>query len=304
MKKICVLLAVYNGERYLREQIDSILHQRIVDVSILIRDDGSKDGSKSILKEYEKQENVEVIYGQNLGCANSFRALLEAAYDKLGAFDYFAFSDQDDVWLPEKLSVACGVLEMMDATRPCAYCSNVMAVDAQLNEIGTRWDKSESFITKAQSLVCSMSHGCTMLFNGKVIEIFHQYPPQKIVLHDLWVMHMCMFLGDIQYDPNPYILYRQHGNNVLGAKNTIASRLQSRWKSIQFLFKQHYNEQEAKEILRAYGAILQDKDKELIGTVAYYKSSIKNRIKFLFSKDIRRKHDNFWLTARIILGTV
>lgn len=309
MKKVCVLLAVYNGERYLKEQIDSILKQKGVEVFLLIRDDGSKDNSHTILKEYEKLNNVEVIYGKNVGCADSFRGLLEAAYNKLSDVDYFAFSDQDDVWLPEKLSVACSVVEKMDETKPCVYCSNVLAVDAQLQAIGLRWKPEQTFINKAQSLVCSMAHGCTMLFNRKVVELFHKYPPRKLVLHDLWVMNMCMFLGDVYYDPKSYILYRQHGNNVLGAKNTLRAKLKSRWKSFKHLMGQHEKEGEANEMLYTLNEVLTDDDKEMIGIVANYRKSLSKRLKFLFgigkyNGEIRRKKDNFWLYVRIIIGRV
>lgn len=304
-----VLVSTYNGEIYLKEQLDSILNQDSVDVNLLIRDDGSKDNTHTILKEYEKLDNVEVIYGKNMGCADSFRGLLDAAYDKLTDFDYFAFSDQDDVWMPEKLSVACGVVDKMDETKPCAYCSNVRAVDGQLNDIGLKWKLEETNITKAQSLVCSMAYGCTMLFNRKVVEMFHQYPPRKLVLHDLWIMNMCMFLGKVYYDNNSYILYRQHGGNVIGAKTTFKAKLKSRWKSFKHLIGQHEKEGEANEMLYALDEVLSEDDKEMIRIVANYRKGLLKRLKFLFgigkyNGKIRRKKDNFWLYVRIVIGKV
>lgn len=307
--RVLVLLSTYNGNQYIREQIETILNQEAVTVGLLIRDDGSEENFIKSLKEYEKYGNVKIYYESNIGCAWSFLKLVDYAYDRIEEYDYFAFSDQDDVWLPEKLRIACDVLKKMDGKRPCMYCSNVQAVDAQLNIIGTRWDKDETFITKPQSLVCSMSHGCTMLFNRKVIEMYHDYPPQRVNLHDLWIMHMCMFFGEIYYDNNPYILYRQHGNNVLGAKNTAAAKMKSRWKSLHTLPKQHNNEIEAKEMLKVYNDILTKEDKEMIGIVADYRNSFLNRLKFLFGignncGKIRRKKDNLWLYMRILLGTV
>ena len=118
-----------------------------------------------------------------------------------------------------------------------------------------------------------------------------------------------MFLGHIYYDHNSYILYRQHGNNVVGAKTTFKTRMRSRIKSLRHLFNQHENEQEAKELLKVYGDMLSDIDVKLISIVAYYKDSLMNRLKWLigigeFNRGINRKNDNIWLKLRILLGTV
>jgi glycosyltransferase involved in cell wall biosynthesis len=308
--KVLVLMSTYNGDRYLREQIDSILHQEGVEVSLLIRDDGSKDQTSDILKDYQSRyPTICIELGENKGCTESFRWLLIAAYDKIEAFDYFAFCDQDDVWLPNKLDVACRKLAREGLMKPCMYCSNLRVVDSQLRTINMKWKTAEPFITKGQSLVCSMATGCTMVFNKTVIETFHKYPPKKMHIHDLWIMHMCMFLGKIHYDSESYILYRQHGNNVIGAKTTLSARLRSKWKSIHHLFDQHQNEQEAKELLSTYGTLLSEDDLKLIKTVANYKDCLRNRFKLLMClgkecSQVNRKEGNFWLKMRIILGIV
>ena len=308
--KVLVLLSTYNGEQYLREQIDSILNQSGVEIGILIRDDGSKDNTISILRDYEAHfPNVIVDYGKNVGCTESYRRLLDASYDKLQDYDYFAFSDQDDFWLPEKVQIGCEIIVGLPEDKPCMYCSNVRVVDEQLNYINMKWSPDESFITKPQSLVWSMAYGCTMVFNKKVVEMFHQYPPQRMIYHDLWVMHMCMFFGTVAFDTNSYISYRQHGDNVVGAKTTFKSRMLCHWKSLHHLTSQHDNEYMAQELLRAYDGILSNNDKEMIGIVANYRKSLGKRLRFLFGignycGQIRRKKDNIWLYWRIILGKV
>lgn len=308
--KVLVLLSTYCGDKYLKEQIDSIIHQVGLDVGLLIRDDGSKDGTVELLKEYQRNnKNIEVEYGDNIGCADSFKWLLNAAFERIQDFEYFAFSDQDDVWLPEKLLEASKYLQIMDAQKPCMYCSNVHAVDEQLNDIGLKWKAEETFITKPQSLVSNMAHGCTMLFNQSVVRHFHQNTPKSIILHDLWVMHICMFFGDIYYDSNSYILYRQHGDNVVGAKNTFKARFESHKKSFQHLSSQHEKETDAKEILSVYGNQLSDDDKRMVEVVAFYRHNYSARLRWLFGigepyKSIRRKKDNIWLYIRIVLGKV
>jgi rhamnosyltransferase len=124
-KKVCVLLSTYNGEAYLREQIDSILAQIDVSVELIIRDDGSKDSTVKIINEYKNQYvNVLILDSyKNLGPANSFMELLYASGDA----DYYAFAEQDDIWLPEKLSKAIGIIEHKNidgSSSPVLYASN------------------------------------------------------------------------------------------------------------------------------------------------------------------------------------
>lgn len=108
MRTVQVLLSSYNGENYIREQLDSILNQEGVEIQLLIRDDGSTDGTRSILAEYEQQwNNISVIYGMNVGVISSFFLLLEQA----GEYPYIAFADQDDVWLKQKLKRAVERIE-------------------------------------------------------------------------------------------------------------------------------------------------------------------------------------------------
>ena len=96
--KVLVLMSTYNGAIFLKEQLDSILNQEDVNVELLIRDDGSTDSTKFILKEYENYPNCTIVYGNNIGASNSFLWLLE----NCGKSDYYSFSDQDDIWINER----------------------------------------------------------------------------------------------------------------------------------------------------------------------------------------------------------
>lgn len=300
--RVLILMSTYNGESFLTEQIESLINQKGVDIDILVRDDGSSDCTLQILDSYKDKLVIEK--GENVGCAESFRWLLNKSYDYIETYDYFAFCDQDDLWLPEKLTKACGYLKEMNDNAPSMYCSNLRIVDQNLMGGKLKWNSKEEFITKGQSLVCSMATGCTMVFNRKVIEIFHQYPPRLINIHDLWIMHTCIFLGSVYYDKDSFILYRQHGKNVIGAKTSFKSKLISRFRSLKHLFSQHCNENEAKELLQTYGELLCESDKKLISMVANYKSSIYARLKLMTNHDVRRKKDNLFLIARIILGVI
>ena len=128
-KEICVLLSTYNGEKYLREQLDSLVCQENVELKILIRDDGSKDSTLQILKEYSKKDaRITYFVGNNVGPAQSFFDLIIKSPDA----DYYAFCDQDDVWDKDKLEIAVGFLEKEDNSKPNMYYSNLRIVDQNL----------------------------------------------------------------------------------------------------------------------------------------------------------------------------
>ena len=123
MNKVLILMSVYNGEKYLVEQIESLIHQERVDVSILVRDDGSSDGTIDILENYKTKGILDFYTGENLRPARSFMHLLFNAPD----CDYYAFCDQDDVWLPEKLLVATDALK--DVNGPSMFYHAMDLVD-------------------------------------------------------------------------------------------------------------------------------------------------------------------------------
>ena len=310
LSKVLILLSTYNGEAYLNEQLNSILSQNDVEVDLLIRDDGSLDSTIEILNKFEqKNRNIKVYSGKNVGCAESYRILLNSAYGLEKSYDFYAFADQDDVWLPEKLYVACENLKKLDNNIPSLYCSNLKVVDEQLNEIGMKYSNDQKLVSKGESLVCSMATGCTMVFNQKVIEYYHDYPPRKMILHDLWILHMCIFGGNVVYDKNAYILYRQHNWNVVGAKMTIKSQFKVKINSLKTFFSQHENENEAKEILNTYSSLLSLEDYKLVDKVASYRCNRKKWLQLLFgldeySKNIRRQHNNWIFKIRVLLRHV
>ena len=308
MKTVLVLMSTYNGENYLVEQIESILSQKDVDVHLLVRDDGSKDNTLSILEKYETNKRIDLIKGENLGCASSFKFLLLEAYKLRFDYDYFAFADQDDVWFPDKLHAAASKLSAYSEDKPVMYCSNLLVVDKKLNKRGLFHPEIVQ-LSVANSLIESIATGCTMVFNRKVIELFHDYTPQMIRLHDLWIYHMCMLLGKICYDAEPHIYYRQHGNNVIGAKNSTIDRLKSKCHSLSRFWKQHRREIEAKSILDTYGMLLSDDKRYIVSLLVDYRKNLYNRIRFFFLLSrydfkMRRADDNFWFRVRVLLGCV
>ena len=306
-KSILILLSSYCGEKYIKEQVFSLEKQLNVYVTILIRDDGSKDGTVEIIKQLQQEfSNIILIEGKNIGCAKSFSELLIRASKDYSDYDFFAFCDQDDFWLPEKLFRAVSVLEKMPKEEQLLYCSNLWVVDKNLQNRKKKYPDNYVKITSAGSLAESYGTGCTMVFNKEVIDFYSTHIPKNLHLHDLWIYHQCVFLGQVYYDNESYILYRQHGNNVVGARTDFSTNLKSKINSLKKLKTQHYREVEAKEILNIYGDILADENKKNIELVSNYSKSFSYMLKLLFSYKIRRRKriDNLLFKIRIILKAI
>lgn len=221
MHKVAVLMSTYNGEKYLKEQIDSILAQNDVDITIYIRDDGSSDRTVEIIKSYmETHDNFRLYTGENMGVGNSF---MQALYGADKDNDYYAFADQDDVWLPDKIKKA--IERIKDIAKPALYCSNQVLVDEMLNRIGMRYT-SDPDISYKQIMCQNKISGCTMVWNKELHDLLSENerrPSEDLLrrrIHDVWVAMVASVVGDIEYDSNGYILYRQHESNVVGVKKT------------------------------------------------------------------------------------
>ena len=219
MYKVAVLMSTYNGEKYLREQIDSILAQEGVEVTLYVRDDGSSDGTIGIVEEYLRDcKNVILTIGENMGVGNSFMQLV---YDTPGDFDYYAFSDQDDIWLKEKIKVAIRKIDQKQG--PVLYTSNQMLVDKTGNKLSLRYPENfEMPVSLETEYHNNMISGCTFVFNKRLKLLLAEdirRPRVELLrkrIHDVWVANVASLYEGIVYDKNAYILYRQHENNVVG----------------------------------------------------------------------------------------
>ena len=220
MYKVAVLMSTYNGEKYLREQIDSILAQEGVNVTLYIRDDGSSDSTIDIIKDYLKHNNkVKLDIGKNMGVGNSFMQLV---YDVGDEFDYYAFADQDDVWYSNKLAKAIEIIGNIE--EPRLYGSNQELIDKDKGRLGLRYSSDFHMVTEVES-VFQINHisGCTLVFNRRLRNLLCEVNrrPTGLLLnnriHDVWVVNVAALYGGLIYDVNAYIGYRQHDNNVIGA---------------------------------------------------------------------------------------
>lgn len=254
---VCVLMSTYNGEKFLREQIDSILYQKDVQVYLYVRDDCSSDNTINILEEYQKKGLLEYYVGkQNLGAAFSFLELLFDAPD----YDYYAFADQDDVWLQDKLINAVQELEIVDGEEKL-YHSCVEVVDEELNRSGKYFGavKQYNFITE---LCRNNAVGCTFVFNRKLREVIREYKPRYISMHDQWIMLICLGVGGkIVLDSNAYILYRQHQNNAVGIKKDVLTKIKQ---SSLIPSEGHFRLKQAYELQKGYKKKLTKKNHKVL----------------------------------------
>ncbi len=211
--RVAVLLSTYNGEAFVAAQLDSLLAQEGVEVEVFARDDGSTDATVAILARYAEHwpTLAAPMGGGNLGPAASFLELLARAPE---GFDFYAFCDQDDVWLPTKLARAAERLG--DVAGPALYCSAVMCVDATLRPLGERRIGGDPSFEHL--LFENVAFGNTVVMNAAARALIIARPPAAgVVMHDWWCALVMSAFGVVLQDRFAGVLYRQHRENAVGS---------------------------------------------------------------------------------------
>ncbi|WP_202801000.1 glycosyltransferase family 2 protein [Candidatus Regiella insecticola] len=221
--KIAILLCTYNGERYLAKQLDSFSVQTYPNWQILASDDGSIDNTLAILKSYQAKWSVKkfsIYSGPAKGFAANFFFLTHKA-NRLINTDYYTYSDQDDIWQADKLQRAIDWLSTVPKNIPALYSSRTCLIDTNDHCIGFSplFTKPPGF---ANALVEAIGGGNTMVFNRAACELVCQASQQiDIISHDLWVYTVISGCGgQIFYDADPSVCYRQHDSNLVGRNNS------------------------------------------------------------------------------------
>lgn len=289
--KVLVMLSAYNGEKYIEEQIYSIFNQQSVDVTILVRDDGSKDATLEVLDLLKKKYGkIDIIKGVNKGFTGSFTELVTVAYSNYGSFQYYSFADQDDVWFDNKLITACNTLCKYPSDKPCLFSCNSMITDSKLQPIELFWKKQPE-ITRGNIIEYGLSQGCSMTFNYEALKLYAENPPQ-LNWHDRWMTLICNYLGHYEYCQEPLFYYRYHGGNALmidgnTEPDNLIKHIYSRL-YYYFVFgpiSHHY--EMANEFISVFGEFLDDEDLELFKIYTTYRKNVLNRFKIMFGKVFR-----------------
>ena len=217
---ISVLLSTYNGEKYLNQQLDSLLSQTYKNFEIIARDDGSQDKTLEILHSY----NITIIDSKkNLGAKGSFGALLEYAAQNTES-EYFMFCDQDDVWESDKIEKTLAKMHEIEIScheMPILVHTDLNVVDENLKVLDNSMWNYEHINPKLNTLnrllIQNTITGCTVMINKKLAQISLQIPDEA-VMHDWWIGLVASKFGKIDFIDEPTIQYRQHGGNSIGAK--------------------------------------------------------------------------------------
>jgi glycosyltransferase involved in cell wall biosynthesis len=218
LPRVAVLLCTYNGEQFLREQLDSIGAQTLGGWKVWVSDDGSSDCTLEILSEYRQAwgpHRLEIVRGPGRGFAANFLSLV-CRHEISG--DYFAYADQDDVWATDKLERALEHLERIGPRSPSLYCSRTILVDETNVELGL----SPLFTQKPDfknALVQNVGGGNTMVFSSAARQMLMRAGPDlNVVAHDWWTYLVVTAVGgEVIYDAWPTLRYRQHGGNLIGS---------------------------------------------------------------------------------------
>lgn len=220
---IDILMATYNGEKFLNEQIDSIINQSFNDWRLYIRDDGSKDNTLNILNSYAEKYKDKIIIVKdnkgNLGSKLCFNELM-----KHSTSEYIMFSDQDDVWLEKKVEIMINKIKEAELVNgkiiPCVVHSDLSVVNSKLETINPSLWNYEKIDPRKNSfnrlLMKNTITGCTMIMNRTLKELVKDVPLMAN-MHDHWIALVASAFGKIEFIPEATILYRQHENNVVGA---------------------------------------------------------------------------------------
>lgn len=223
--KVAILLCSYNGEGFLAEQLDSFFAQTHENWDLYVSDDGSMDKTRALLKEHfqnSQDHHLDIIDGPKQGFATNFLSLLSR--HEIDA-DYFALSDQDDIWKTEKLERAVEWLSTIPADIPALYTSRVELIDQSGDHIGYSplYERVPSF---ANALIQNIAGGHAMVINRAAKKLMEQAGCVDVPFHDWWVYQLVSGAGGaVTYDPRPSVAYRQHLTNLVGLNTGWRARL-------------------------------------------------------------------------------
>ena len=231
---VAILLCTYNGAHFLAAQLESLESQVHSNWFVVASDDGSSDQTLEILRSYQgnwSDGRLLIRNGPQKGFCQNFLSL--ACHPEIKA-DYYAFCDQDDVWLPTKLSTALtSIIQNQRSNEAYVYCGRTTYVDEKLRKVGI--SPLFSFPrTFRNALIQSIAGGNTMVFNKKAKEYLEKAGLVNHPSHDWWVYQLITGVGGVVfYDPDPQVLYRQHKDALVGGNGSILSRLER----ISMIFK-------------------------------------------------------------------
>lgn len=261
---IAILMATYNGEKYIRQQIDSLLCQTHKEWELYVRDDGSKDATVQIVKDYESSHNNIHLIEDNLGSLGVRDQFLHLV--NIIDADYYMFCDQDDEWFPDKIDKTYNRIKELEALHPgkaivvgsdCAMCGPNLEV---INK--SCWDhlriEPKKFLTYQGICVYPFVTGASMIFNRQVKDILPKLPeglPKNRPMYDWWILINTYKYGIVDLLNEPTRYYRQHNNNVSGGIDKLNTSYLSKFKKIGMVMKANKTRAEVLKLI-GYGSMV------------------------------------------------
>lgn len=302
-RRMTVLMSTYNGEGWIDAQLDSLERQTWPDLHLRIRDDGSSDGTPGRLNAFASTSRLscEVVFGKNLGVFRSFMTLLVEAGDDSG---YYAFADQDDVWLPDKCERAAFLLGQVPDDIPAMVYTRLRYTDAQLRETGLSPIPTESGFHTA--LVQNQATGCTVVMNAAARRKVLESVPEWALMHDWWCYLVVSAFGQVIYDPHPSLLYRKHSDNVTPAAPNWATELWNRFRRFagDGDIAKRVTDQ-AREFRTRYGSQLSGSNRAILdGFLAARGKGLFGRMRYAATMPVRRNtpFDTWIMRVLIVIG--
>ncbi len=301
---VAILLCIFHGKHYLQDQLESIGKQTHTNWKLYVSDDGGCEDSRQIIQKFaERYEHgrVTLIDGPKKGFVDNFLSL--TCDPKIDA-DYFAYSDQDDIWHADKLEKSIKFLSNVDEELPGLYCSRTVIVDKDNNDLGLSplFSKTPAF---ANALVQNIGGGNTMVFNKQARHLAVQAGSEvPVITHDWWMYLLVSGSnGFVKYDSEPSLRYRQHGGNLVGCNITWFARFTRIYMLLMGRFKE-YNERNIRSLWMAYHYLSPENQRLLDQFCELRNSNILKRISLFRKLKIYRQtvFGNIGLWVAVILN--
>lgn len=284
LKRVAVLLSTYNGEEFVKDLINSVLSQEKVEVVIYVRDDGSTDNTTRILKQMCLEDNrIELEVGSNLGYKKSFKRLLDIIKNK--DFDYVSFCDQDDIWESSKLFNAVSKMEQETNKKILGYGSNLKIVDQDLNYIEMMYTPFDIEKLSIESrLINGFVYGCTMVFNREAYQLVSKFDGEDIYSFDYYIPIIISIFGELLWDNDSKILYRQHSSNVIGANRSFKKQVNN----AKSKYNNNFYSLLAYKVLNTYEIDNKNKFYDSLHLFSEYKNTKKYKRNLLCNKNVKK----------------
>ena len=273
---VSVAMSSYNGEQYIADQIESILSQKDVVVDLVVRDDGSKDHTRDILRKYAADKKLTLIEGENVGYIKSFMEALFACGDS----EYYAFADQDDIWFDDKLIKTIKAMGSEDEPH-LGFCNSYFT-DEDLNIINNGYPDNYKLPEKEMVFCSVVASGYLVVMNNSLVRLLRRVEDNIPIGHDVWVGAVAMYFGRITYLKDRLVYHRRLKNSV--SRLPVTKLLKNRMDSL--FHDNGKNIECAILMLDNYKDLLTEDEISFLTTVRDYRMSRSNKVKLLRNKKI------------------